>query len=110
MSGLQSIDHAPKSHGTHARGRPAWSQAPLSAARADSEHEVPGVEAAGRRRADPGVGPSLDGAAAVADIVGASERMREVYDLIGRVASTKSTVLIQGETGTGKELVARAIH
>src|SRR5262249_21005220 len=51
-----------------------------------------------------------DGTGAAADIVGASERMREVYDLIGRVASTKSTVLVQGETGTGKELVARAIH
>src|SRR5262245_14963371 len=43
-------------------------------------------------------------------IVGTSERMREVYEVVARVASTRSTVLIQGETGTGKELIARAIH
>jgi DNA-binding NtrC family response regulator len=39
-----------------------------------------------------------------------SSTMRKVKDLIRRVASLTTTVLIQGETGTGKELVARAIH
>ena len=43
-------------------------------------------------------------------IVGASESLREVLDLVRTVAPTDSTALIQGETGTGKELVARAIH
>ena len=43
-------------------------------------------------------------------IVGASPAMRELSETIGRVAESKSTVLILGETGTGKELVARAIH
>lgn len=44
------------------------------------------------------------------DIIGNSEAMRQVRLAIRQVASTDSTVLILGETGTGKELIARAIH
>jgi DNA-binding NtrC family response regulator len=44
------------------------------------------------------------------NLVGQSHQMAEIYTLIARVASLDTTVLIQGETGTGKELVARAIH
>ena len=44
------------------------------------------------------------------DIVSKSPRMRRVFDLIERVGPLSATVLIHGETGTGKELVARAIH
>ncbi len=43
-------------------------------------------------------------------LVGQSEAMRRVLELIDRVAGQDSTVLIQGESGTGKELAARAIH
>src|SRR5258708_647293 len=43
-------------------------------------------------------------------IVGASKALREVLDLVRTVAPTDSTALIEGETGTGKELIARAIH
>lgn len=43
-------------------------------------------------------------------IVGLSEPMQEVYKVIGRVAGSGATVLIIGETGTGKELVADSIH
>jgi DNA-binding NtrC family response regulator len=46
----------------------------------------------------------------VQNLVGQSPPMVEVYKLVARVASLDTTVLIQGETGTGKELVARAIH
>jgi Nif-specific regulatory protein len=44
------------------------------------------------------------------DIIGKSRAMQEVFGLIAQVADTNTTVLINGETGTGKELVARAIH
>lgn len=43
-------------------------------------------------------------------MVGESQAMQEVYELISKVAASPSTVLILGESGTGKELVARAIH
>ena len=43
-------------------------------------------------------------------LVGKSDQMREIYKLIGVLASNTTTVLIEGETGTGKDLVARAIH
>src|SRR5271167_2805646 len=44
------------------------------------------------------------------DIVGSSEALRKVLRQVAKVASSDSTVLILGETGTGKELIARAIH
>ncbi len=44
------------------------------------------------------------------NLVGSSPRMREVFARVARVASSLCTVLITGETGTGKELVAQAIH
>ncbi|MBW3543962.1 MAG: sigma-54 dependent transcriptional regulator, partial [Planctomycetes bacterium] len=43
-------------------------------------------------------------------LLGNSKRMQKVYSLIGKTAATDCNVLILGETGTGKELVARAIH
>ncbi|RJR41902.1 MAG: PAS domain-containing protein [Deltaproteobacteria bacterium] len=44
------------------------------------------------------------------EIIGQSKRMQEVYELIDLVAGSDATVLITGENGTGKELVAQAIH
>jgi DNA-binding NtrC family response regulator len=45
-----------------------------------------------------------------ANIIGKSKAMQDVFSLIERVAPSNSTVLIQGKSGTGKELVAKAIH
>ena len=56
------------------------------------------------RRARPRPQPEPDG------LIGSSEPMRTVQKTIGMLADSDATVLITGETGTGKELVARAIH
>jgi DNA-binding NtrC family response regulator len=48
--------------------------------------------------------------ATFAAIVGKSPKMQEIFRMIRKVAPTSSTVLIVGETGTGKELVAKAVH
>ncbi|MGA2272945.1 MAG: sigma-54 dependent transcriptional regulator [Bryobacteraceae bacterium] len=44
------------------------------------------------------------------NIIGKSERMVRTLDLVAQVASSRSTILITGETGTGKEIIAKAIH
>jgi nitrogen regulation protein NR(I) len=60
-----------------------------------------------RSRVELDVAPNT---AAADAIIGKSRPMQEVYKAIGRVAPTDATVLIRGDSGTGKELVARAIY
>jgi formate hydrogenlyase transcriptional activator len=52
----------------------------------------------------------IDHASMFEEIVGSSNAIRQVLQQVAKVAPTDSTVLISGETGTGKELLARAIH
>jgi len=52
----------------------------------------------------------LEGRCQVGDMVSRSPAMHKVFKILPQVAGSDSTVLIQGETGTGKELLARAIH
>lgn len=70
--------------------------------RAVAAHRAPGTAAHPR---DPGRKPGGE-----PELLGDSPPMREVFRAIGRVAPTRVNVLITGETGTGKELVARALH
>ncbi len=44
------------------------------------------------------------------ELVGHDPRMIEIYKLVGQLAANRATVLVRGETGTGKEVIARAIH
>lgn len=55
-------------------------------------------------------GPTIKNRSLINNIIGESEKMLSLFELIEKVAQSDSTVLIQGESGTGKELVARAIH
>lgn len=52
----------------------------------------------------------MDRSSMFEDIVGSSEALRKVLHQVNKVAASDSTVLVLGETGTGKELIARAIH
>jgi transcriptional regulator with PAS, ATPase and Fis domain len=53
---------------------------------------------------------ALSGQAGFGEFIGQSAPMRHLYELIGKVSQSTSPVLVIGETGTGKELVARALH
>jgi len=83
----------------------AFDRAPLEAALAAVGTEL---ARAGARRRDPGA--SGDAVAEAPSLVARSEAMRRVVDLARRVARTDSTVLVTGESGVGKERVARLVH
>jgi two-component system response regulator AtoC len=68
------------------------------------------VEHERRRRDVRRLQSELERAAGFEEVVGSSPAMQEVFALVDRVADTDATVLLRGETGTGKELVARALH
>ncbi len=53
---------------------------------------------------------AVDQTSRLGDLIGSSPAMREIFALIRRVAHNRSSVLITGDSGTGKEVVARAIH
>jgi len=68
---------------------------------------VIGKAKAANKAAEP---QGLTASKAIAGMIGSSDVMQDLYNRIHKVAPTAATVLIHGETGTGKELVARALH
>ncbi len=68
------------------------------------------IEVLLQRMLSPAAPPARTTPPAQDRLIGVSEGMREVQKLIGRAAAGDATVLITGETGTGKELVARTLH
>ena len=62
------------------------------------------------RRANAELSRRLDEKFGFEGVIGNSPQMHDVIDRLGRIAPTDATVLIKGDTGTGKELVAQAIH
>jgi two-component system NtrC family response regulator len=77
-----------------------------------SREQVRGVleRALGRPRTIHGKAEAAAAAGQQDQLIGSSPAMREVHKLIGLAAPSDATVLVQGETGTGKEEVARALH
>jgi len=78
---------------------------------------VTGTEIENRKRAEEraqkenlALREEIDKVAMFEEIVGASSTLRAVLSRVAKVAPTESTILITGETGTGKELIARAVH
>src|SRR6185503_15465906 len=64
-------------------------------------------------RADVGEMPlslEVSAASTFGELVGQSVEMRRIYSVLERVAPTDATVLVRGETGTGKEVVAKSLH
>ena len=68
------------------------------------------LETASLRQENRALRNRLAGASGFGSMLGKSERMRRVFDTIEKVAETDVTVLIRGDSGTGKELVAREVH
>src|SRR4026208_907885 len=68
-----------------------------------------------RKQSDSDIKPALTSSAResrppIPGLIGSSAAMQEVYRLTGKVAKSNASVLLLGETGTGKELIATAIH
>lgn len=76
----------------------------------DADGVVVGAVETFRPLADLQDGAALAGRCGFSDIVGDSEPMRELFEMLPDVAASEANVLLQGESGTGKELFARAIH
>jgi len=98
---VESAVTAVKSGAQEYLSKPFTDEELLSAVRASLEVLKARREAQDRSAPRPAIQTSL---------IGDSKAMLEVFDAIGRAASTLVTVLITGESGTGKELAARAIH
>jgi len=92
-----------KSGAFHYLSKPIDPEVLLSLVRQAAEKHSMATELAALNR-------QLKGQSQFHNMIGRCQAMRKVFEQIRMVADTRSTVLIQGETGTGKELVARAIH
>src|SRR5277367_48541 len=88
----------------------AFNRAPQPAQR-PKEDTAPNDRMVGRAQETPDGEASISKLAIQCDqMIGHSQPMQHVYDLVNRVANLNASVLVTGESGTGKELIARAIH
>jgi len=79
----------------------------------DAELEIAIERALSQRRVmteNKNLKEQLEGRYGLENIVGHDHRMQRIYDMIESVADTRATILITGESGTGKSMIARAIH
>src|SRR5688572_20975238 len=118
MDGLQLLEHALNidpavqvilitAHGTDEIGRRAWEMGAVGYVRKPFDRDEILFEV---RRALSKAEAGAEVAESPGDMVGRSGPMKDVHSMVARIAPTSSTVLIRGESGSGKELVARAVH
>jgi PAS domain S-box-containing protein len=93
-----------------ARGRKVPISISTAAVRDDRGRVIGGVESFRDLRVVEELHRQLNEQASFSDIIGRSAAMRQVFDILPQIAESDSTVLIEGASGTGKELIARAIH
>ncbi len=91
-------------------GRPVPVAVSTSLLRAPDGSIVGGVETFRDLSESPAVADPLQEGTSPVHLVAASESMRDIMALLPQVATTDTTLLIQGETGTGKEVLARTVH
>ena len=124
--GMPSVEHAAHLKGLHRDGyveRDRMGQRPfsgalmrfveesgLAGADGDPDPEEGSGEGSAAAVEDPSVSPVPEGATPYPGIIGQSRAIRQTCALVERAAASDVTVLLRGDTGTGKELVARTIH
>jgi len=103
---LYSFSNAPWSDPANVFG---WDAAAIEE-RTPAEQRLNRSDAEGLRNENLALREEIDRSSMFEEIVGSSEPMRQVVKQVEKIAPSDSTVLILGETGTGKELIARALH
>ena len=91
-------------------GRPAVISFVMDISEFKQREELMALESHELRLENVRLKTSIDTRIRLGNIIGRSEKMQEVYDAVLRTANSNSGVIIYGETGTGKELVAKAVH
>ena len=91
-------------------GRPAVISFVMDISEFKEREELMALESQALRQENARLLTSIDTRTRLGNIIGRSRKMQEVYDAVIRASGSEAGVIVYGETGTGKELVAKAIH
>ena len=91
-------------------GRPAVISFVMDISEFKEREEIMAMESQALRQENARLLTTIDTRTRLGNIIGRSRKMQEVYDAVIRASASEAGVIVYGETGTGKELVAKAIH